>query len=121
HGGLLHIIFNVLWIRQLGPKVEEYYGPARLVVVFSVSGVLGFVVSNAFDVPFTVGASGSIFGLLGALVAYGRKRGGGFGRFEPPQYCQGGFGLLIAGVLMSGGSNLSPGAGACSCLRRGAR
>src|SRR5882762_6171048 len=29
HGGVLHILFNVLWIRQLGPAVEELYGPAR--------------------------------------------------------------------------------------------
>ena len=107
HGGLLHIIFNVLWIRQLGPKVEEYYGPARLVVVFSVSGVLGFVMSNAFDVPFTVGASGSIFGLLGALVAYGRKRGGAFGRFELQQYGQWALVLFIAGFFMSGVNNLA--------------
>lgn len=107
HGGVLHILFNVLWIRQLGPKVEEYYGPARLVVVFSVSGVLGFVVSNAFDVPFTVGASGSIFGLLGALVAYGRKRGGAFGRFELQQYGQWALVLFIAGFFMSGVNNLA--------------
>jgi len=39
HGGLLHILFNVLWIRQLGPAVEEIYGPARLVVIFTVSGI----------------------------------------------------------------------------------
>src|SRR5947199_271515 len=59
HGGLLHILFNVLWIRQLGPAVEEIYGPARLVVIFTVSGVAGFVVSNSLGVPFTIGASGS--------------------------------------------------------------
>src|SRR5436305_2380267 len=79
HGGLLHILFNVLWIRQLGPAVEEIYGPARLVVIFTVSGVAGFVVSNAFGYRFTIGASGAVFGLLGAIVAFGGKRGGTFG------------------------------------------
>src|SRR5260370_265642 len=59
HGGVLHILFNVLWIRQLGPAVEELYGPARLVVIFTVSGVAGFVVSNSLGVPFTIGASRS--------------------------------------------------------------
>src|SRR5437762_3081056 len=88
HGGVLHILFNVLWIRQLGPAVEEIYGPARLVVIFTVSGVAGFVVSNSLGVPFTIGASGSIFGLLGAIVAYGRKRGGVFGRMVLQQYGQ---------------------------------
>ena len=38
---LLHILFNVLWIRQLGPAVEELYGPSRLVVIFTVAGVAG--------------------------------------------------------------------------------
>jgi rhomboid protease GluP len=107
HGGILHILFNVLWIRQLGPEVERYYGPARLVVIFTVSGVAGFVVSNAFDVPFTVGASGSIFGLLGALVAYGRKRGGTFGRLYLQQYGQWALVLFIAGFIMSGVNNFA--------------
>jgi rhomboid protease GluP len=107
HGGLLHIIFNVLWIRQLGPEVEGYYGPARLVVIFTVSGVAGFVLSNAFDVSFTVGASGSIFGLLGALVAYGRRRGGTFGRLHLQQYGQWALVLFIAGFFMAGVNNLA--------------
>jgi rhomboid protease GluP len=107
HGNLLHILFNVLWIRQLGPAVEEVYGPARLVVVFTVSGVLGFVVSNALGVPFTVGASGSIFGLLGALVAYGRRRGGAFGAMVLKQYGQWALVMFILGFFMSGVNNLA--------------
>jgi rhomboid protease GluP len=111
HGGILHILFNLLWIRQLGPEVEGYYGPARLVVIFTVSGIAGFVVSNAFDVPFTVGASGSIFGLLGALVAYGRKRGGTYGRMFLQQYGQWALVLFIAGFFMSGVNNFAHGGG----------
>jgi membrane associated rhomboid family serine protease len=107
HGGLLHIIFNVLWIRQLGPEVERCYGPARLVVIFTVAGVAGFVLSNAFDVSFTVGASGSIFGLLGALVAYGRRRGGAFGRLQLQQYGQWALVLFVAGFFMAGVNNLA--------------
>ena len=105
HGGLLHILFNVLWIRQLGPAVEEIYGPARLVVIFTVSGVAGFVVSNSLGVPFTIGASGSIFGLLGAIVAYGRKRGGVFGRMVLQQYGQWALILFIMGFFMAGVNN----------------
>src|SRR5438552_5679366 len=105
HGGILHILFNVLWIRQLGPAVEEIYGPARLVVIFTVSGVAGFVVSNSLGVPFTIGASGSIFGLLGAIVAYGRKRGGVFGRMVLQQYGQWALILFIMGFFMAGVNN----------------
>ncbi len=88
HGSLLHILFNVMWIRQLAPDVGELYGPGRMVIIYTVAGVLGF--ARQFDrrgVPrascrsplsgarFTVGASAAIFGLLGALVYYGRRTG----------------------------------------------
>lgn len=79
HGSLLHIFFNLLWLRNLGPIVEELFGTSRAFLVFTLSGVFGYIISNFLGVPFTVGASGSIFGLLGALIYYGRKRGGAFG------------------------------------------
>jgi len=86
HGGILHILFNVLWIRQLGPAVEQLFGPARLVVIFTVAGAVGFIVSNWVGHPFTIGASGAVFGLLGAIVAFGKKRGGAFGAMVLRQY-----------------------------------
>lgn len=79
HGNILHILFNMLWIRQLGPMVENLFGTARLIIIFTVSGILGFILSNIMGIAYTIGASGSIFGLLGALVYYGRSRGGTFG------------------------------------------
>jgi rhomboid protease GluP len=105
HGGVLHILFNVLWIRQLGPAVEQLYGPARLVLIFTVSGVVGFVVSNFVGVPFTIGASGSIFGLLGAMVAFGRRRGGVYGGLVLRQYGQWALLLFVFGFFMSGVNN----------------
>ena len=107
HGHLLHIIFNVLWIRQLGPAVEELFGRARLVVIFTVSGVVGFAVSNALGVPMTVGASGSIFGLLGAMVAFGRRRGGTFGALVLRQYGQWALLLFVLGFFMAGVNNFA--------------
>ncbi|MGH7753505.1 MAG: rhomboid family intramembrane serine protease, partial [Gemmatimonadales bacterium] len=106
HGGLLHILFNVLWIRQLGPAVEELYGPSRLVVIFTVAGVAGFAISNLFDYAFTIGASGSIFGLLGAMVAFGQKRGGTFGTMVLRQYGQWALLLFVLGFLMPGVNNV---------------
>jgi rhomboid protease GluP len=107
HGSLLHILFNALWIRQLGPAVEEAYGPARLMIIFTVAGVVGFVFSNAAGVPFTIGASGSIFGLLGAMVAFGRRRGGQFGTMVLRQYGQWALIMFILGFFMSGVNNLA--------------
>src|SRR3989442_9665280 len=96
HGGILHILLNVLWIRQLGPAVEEIYGPARLVVILTVLGAAGFLLSNCFRHPFTIGASGAVFGLLGAIVAFGKKRGGTFGAMVLRQY---GYMALLMFVL----------------------
>lgn len=75
HGGLLHILFNVMWIRNLGPAAADAYGPARTFVLFNVAGASGFLVSNVMSGAETIGASGAIFGLLAALIVYGRKRG----------------------------------------------
>jgi rhomboid protease GluP len=107
HGGLLHILFNVLWIRQLGPAVEELYGPSRLVVIFTVAGVAGFVASNALVYDFTIGASGSIFGLLGALVAFGQKRGGAFGAMVLKQYGQWALVIFVLGFFLPGVNNVA--------------
>jgi rhomboid protease GluP len=88
HGSLLHIAFNLYWVRQLAPEVGELYGPGRMVIVYTLAGAAGFTLSSfaglylAFlPIPFlqggmtTVGASASILGLLGALVYYGRRTG----------------------------------------------
>ena len=107
HGSLLHVVFNLLWINQLGPAVEAVYGRARLVLVFTVSGVLGFVLSNGVGGGYTIGASGAIFGLLGAMVAYGRSRGGIFGMAVFRQYWQWSLILFVMGFLMPGVNNLA--------------
>jgi rhomboid protease GluP len=83
HGGILHIFFNVLWIRQLGPEIANLYGAGRMILIYTAAGITGFTLSSVMyflNVPFfgagvTVGASASIFGFLGALVHYGRRTG----------------------------------------------
>jgi rhomboid protease GluP len=86
HGGLLHIFFNLLWVRQLAPETAELFGPGRTVIIYTIAGAAGFTLSSVMGyllpgVPllggagFTVGASAPIFGLLGALVCYGRRTG----------------------------------------------
>jgi rhomboid protease GluP len=77
HGSLLHIFFNVWWIRQLGQLADAELGPARFFILFSVSGACGFVASTLMGTPFTLGASGSVLGLLGAMIAFRRRRGAG--------------------------------------------
>jgi rhomboid protease GluP len=86
HASLLHIAFNMMWIRQLAPAVGDLYGPGRMVIIYTVAGVTGFALTSVVGpalgflpflhgAPITVGASAPIFGLLGALVHYGRRSG----------------------------------------------
>ncbi len=88
HGNLLHIVFNLLWIRQLAPAVAELYGASRTVIIYTISSIVGFLLSSWAGLIFgalpifflrgaslTLGASAPIFGLLGALVLYGRRGG----------------------------------------------
>ena len=74
HGGLLHIFFNMISLRNLGPAVENVFGPARTFVIFSIAGAVGFLLSDLTSGHPSIGASGSIFGLLAALMVYGRRR-----------------------------------------------
>lgn len=104
HGSLLHIVFNVMWIRNLGPAVTDVYGPARAFVLFNVAGAAGFLASNvATGVP-TIGASGSVFGLLAALIVYGRRRGSSL---MTTQMWQWAMALFIIGFILPGINNFA--------------
>ena len=75
HGGLLHIALNMYVLKILGSKMEEVYGRVKFVIIYLTAGISGSIFSYLFSnslVP-SVGASGAIFGLLGASVVYGIK------------------------------------------------
>jgi rhomboid protease GluP len=72
HFGILHIGLNLLALAYLAQQLEPALGTARYIVLFVVSGALGFVVSNVYygvHGPLTGGASGALFGLVGAFLA----------------------------------------------------
>jgi rhomboid protease GluP len=109
HGNLIHIFFNVMWIRQLGPEIANLYGAGRMIIIFTVAGIVGFTLSSVaglFAIPFfgapfiTVGASASIFGFLGALVHYGKRTGSSHARQAGLQYAlfMGVMGFIFPGV-----------------------
>ena len=76
HGGLLHLAINmyVLWV--LGSVIEPAFGSKRFLAIYLISGLFGSVASYMFSAPDVagVGASGAIFGLLGAWVAFNLRR-----------------------------------------------
>ncbi len=113
HGSLLHILFNMLWVRQLAPATAALYGPARMVIIYTIAGVCGFALSTVGGgffpglpllggAQFTVGASASIFGLLGALVCYGRRSGSSAVHGEALGYA---VMLFVFGLVMPGVDN----------------
>ncbi len=71
HGGLLHIGMNSWVLFDLGAQVEEVYGGARLLVIYFVATVFGFLASTFWTSAISVGASAGIFGLIGAMIALG--------------------------------------------------
>jgi len=75
HGSLLHLLFNMFIMRRYLQMVTDLFGAARSFLIFMAAGIFGFVVSNLVSGNYTIGASGSIFGLLGALISYGRRTG----------------------------------------------
>jgi rhomboid protease GluP len=84
HGGLLHIVFNMMSARDLIPALAHLYGPGRTVIEWTVGSVAGFLASSTMGAyfphlpflrgaPLTIGASAAIFGLIGALYHYGSQ------------------------------------------------
>jgi rhomboid protease GluP len=104
---LLHIFFNLLWVRQLFPQIEEYYGSARAFILFSLSGAAGFLLSNLVLNTPTVGASGSVFGLIAAAIVYGRHHGGTWAAVVVRQLWQMAILMFLMGFLLSGVNNIA--------------
>src|ERR1700744_363741 len=76
HDGLLHIAFNMLFLFFLGPMLESAIGRLNFAIVYMVSLLAGSFGALLFSpqIP-TVGASGALFGLLGALMVVSHYRG----------------------------------------------
>jgi len=113
HGGLLHIFFNMMAVRQLAPSTADLYGPGRMVIIYVAGAIAGFALSSLAAellppitiIPrllvirggnFTVGSSASIAGLIGAVLAYGHRSGSGQARSYAMSYI---WMLVIMGFL----------------------
>jgi rhomboid protease GluP len=72
HGGVLHILMNSWVLFDLGAEVEMLYGTSRLIVFYFISTVTGFAASSHIGGGHvSVGSSAGIFGLIGAMLAFG--------------------------------------------------
>jgi rhomboid protease GluP len=83
HVGIMHLFFNGYALLAIGTELERLFGPMRFTVIYMLSGLLGNLASYAFSPNLAAGASGAIFGLIGALAAFftlHRERLGAWGR-----------------------------------------
>jgi rhomboid protease GluP len=89
HGGVLHLLLNMLGAQNLVRPVAHLYGPARTILIYTVASVTGFWASSAAGAylphlplvggaSLTAGASASLMGLVGALSYYGRRGGSSY-------------------------------------------
>jgi rhomboid protease GluP len=105
HGGIFHILFNMMALYQLGPFVLSEFGFHRFINLYLITGIAGFAVSVFAGVPFTIGASASICGLIGAIIYYGKSRGGSYGEAIYKQAIGWVIGLIVFGIIFSGINN----------------
>lgn len=112
HGGIIHLAFNLMWVRSLGGAAIELYGPGRTLLVYTGASVAGFAATSFVGyhmtwlpgpfrgAPLSLGASAAIFGLLAALYRYGQRSGGSAVSRQAMTYAifLGAFGFILPGV-----------------------
>lgn len=111
HGSLLHILFNMMALRTVGPYVVQEFGSFRMFSIYTLAGAGGFYASYLGHVPITVGASSGLCGLIGALLYYGKSRGGEWGRRVVQQTSGWVVSLLLIGVIVPRVNNWGHGGG----------
>lgn len=73
HANILHLVSNMYALYVVGPIIEKYYGKGKFLLIYLGSGIIGSLFSVVLTNYASVGASGAIFGLFGALLYFGYK------------------------------------------------
>ncbi|KIL45992.1 rhomboid family protein [Jeotgalibacillus campisalis] len=73
HIGIFHLFMNTLALFYLGPFIERVYGRSRFLIIYFTAGFTGSLMSFVFSFTISAGASGAIFGCLGALLYFGLR------------------------------------------------
>jgi rhomboid protease GluP len=119
HGGILHIVFNLMAFRQVAPLVSQEFGSNRMIIIYTLGGIGGFVLSYLVGIRFTIGASAAICALVGALLYYGKSRGGTHGTMVYREVGGWVIGLFLFGLIVPGINNWGHGGGLISGLLLG--
>lgn len=71
HGSIWHLLCNMYSLYVIGCATENYFGKKKFLIIYFVSGIIGSMFSCIFNTGWSLGASGAIFGLMGALCYFG--------------------------------------------------
>lgn len=101
HGSLLHLGMNSWVLYDLGPTVESLYGRQRYLVLYVLTGIAGNLLSYWWSPnSLSIGASGSILGLVGAMITYGYRNRSRLGGSVRNMYVRWAIYVLIFGFLV---------------------
>ena len=70
HGSLTHLMMNTFSLQNIGPEVERLFGSGRFLFTYLASGVAGNMMSAYYSPNPSLGASGAVFGLMGAYYSF---------------------------------------------------
>ena len=73
HAGIIHLLCNMYSLYIIGPQVESKFGKVRFILIYLISAISGGLLSAGITNYVSVGASGAIFGVLGALLYFGMR------------------------------------------------
>ena len=71
HGGLFHLLSNCYALYIIGSQIESFYGKSKYLIIYLFSAITGSLLSITLSNNASIGASGAIFGLMGALLYFG--------------------------------------------------
>jgi rhomboid protease GluP len=111
HGGVIHILFNMIALRQIGALVVNEYGVNRFIAIYTLGGIAGFLLSYLAGVGLTLGASAAVCSVIGASLYYGKSRGGLYGQLIYKQVGGWVLGLFLFGLVVPGINNWGHGGG----------
>lgn len=107
HIGIAHLLFNNYALYIIGSQVETFFGRARYIIIYLSSIIIGNLLSMIFVNGISAGASGGIFGLLGAILFFGYHYRVYFGTFIKSQIIPVILLNLFIGFALSGINNFA--------------
>ena len=99
HGGLMHILFNSWAMFDVGAQVDQIYGTPRMLVIYFISTITGFLTSVMVRPVLAVGASAALCGLIGAMVAAGLRDRSAYGAMIRAAYVRWFIWILVFSLM----------------------